>query len=229
MDDNELAPQDHVGLWELAFRENLAFLRTARGISQSELARKLKARGMKFHQQTVQRVEDGTRPVRLNEAYAIAETLGTDLSTMTTPGTPKALALKYGVDGIRRDLTALDQPIEELFGDAERSLMSLLYDIKVRLDEERPPSSLTLWASSWALYGFDVMTTIEDLAIRLRRMEWDDEVVIDTGLDPELVAYMSKFKTETSDALKVAGLYPFGSLPPKTPPEGHDGEHQETS
>ncbi len=45
-------------------------------MSQSELARVLRDAGHPFHQQTVQRVEIGDRPVRLQEAFAIADALG---------------------------------------------------------------------------------------------------------------------------------------------------------
>jgi transcriptional regulator with XRE-family HTH domain len=60
---------------ELNFRTNMKRARESQDVSQTDLARQMKDRGFGFHQQTVQRVESGDRPVRLNEAYAIAEIL----------------------------------------------------------------------------------------------------------------------------------------------------------
>jgi len=58
-------------------------LREARGMTQTDLAKALKAEGLPFHQQTVQRIENGERPIRLNEAHLIARLFEADMETMT--------------------------------------------------------------------------------------------------------------------------------------------------
>lgn len=67
------------------FRENMRREREARGWSQGELAKQLTQAGWAAlgHQTTIGRIENGTRPVKLDESVAIAETFGVDLMTMT--------------------------------------------------------------------------------------------------------------------------------------------------
>ena len=74
--------------WEATFVENMTRARKALGMSQTALAKKLAAQGLPFHQPTVQRIEAGERPVRLNEAVAIAQALFMDdLHEAITPNT----------------------------------------------------------------------------------------------------------------------------------------------
>lgn len=77
--------------WEAAFRHNLIQQRAGAGISQTELAKRLAAKGLPFHQQTIQRIEAGDRPVRLNEAMIISALFNIDLDEMITPTSPEAL------------------------------------------------------------------------------------------------------------------------------------------
>lgn len=70
--------------WESNFRERMEQMRTAAGMTQTDLARVLREQyGLPFHQATIQRIEAGERPVRLNEAHLIAHAFQTDLETMT--------------------------------------------------------------------------------------------------------------------------------------------------
>ena len=50
-------------------------LRKAAGLSQSELAERLNERGEKFHQQTILKVENGTRPLKFTEAITVCDIL----------------------------------------------------------------------------------------------------------------------------------------------------------
>lgn len=71
--------------WEGNFRGRMEAMRTAAGMTQTDLARVLRERyGLPFHQATIQRIEAGERPVRLNEAHLIAHAFQTDLDTMTS-------------------------------------------------------------------------------------------------------------------------------------------------
>lgn len=74
--------------WEATFVENMTRARKALGMSQTALAKKLAARGLPFHQPTIQRIEAGERRVQLNEAVAIAhELLMDDLNSAISPNT----------------------------------------------------------------------------------------------------------------------------------------------
>ncbi len=59
--------------------ENIRRLREARGFSQTELARYL---GESYRQQTVLKVEKGTRPLKLAEAVKIAEVLAVEVKDL---------------------------------------------------------------------------------------------------------------------------------------------------
>jgi transcriptional regulator with XRE-family HTH domain len=70
-------------LSERRFAENLRDWRERRGVSQVKLAQEMAARGWPWRQQTVTRVESGQRMVRLGEALAVAEILGTSVNMLT--------------------------------------------------------------------------------------------------------------------------------------------------
>jgi transcriptional regulator with XRE-family HTH domain len=55
---------------------NLQRFRKATGMSQDGLAHELARRGLPFRQQTILKVEGGARPLKFEEAAAIAEILG---------------------------------------------------------------------------------------------------------------------------------------------------------
>lgn|GEM_PF-4690858 len=76
-------PTTETSDWELRFRSRMRARRDSLKISQTEFARTMKAAGFAWHQQTVQRVEAGERPVRLNEVAEIARLLGTSVSALT--------------------------------------------------------------------------------------------------------------------------------------------------
>ena len=118
--------------WEHTFRINLIYLRQLRGISQTGLAKLVKEEGLPFHQQTVQRIEDGKRPIRLNEAFVIARVLHVDFYQLLSGA---------GVHGVERDveLNAADvaRGLLKLFSDWDAhlgpirdSLMNVLLDVR---------------------------------------------------------------------------------------------------
>ncbi|MEW1807919.1 helix-turn-helix transcriptional regulator [Pseudarthrobacter sp. NPDC080039] len=66
------------------FVETMRHIREIQGLSQGELAARLAEAGWDgFRQTTVSRIEKGERTVRLAEAHAIAQVLGTSLARMT--------------------------------------------------------------------------------------------------------------------------------------------------
>lgn len=79
-------PQDR----EARFRDAMKALREKQGLTQTDVARRLRERGLSFHQSTVAKVETGERPIRLDEAYAIADALGSQVGDMARGGAPAA-------------------------------------------------------------------------------------------------------------------------------------------
>jgi transcriptional regulator with XRE-family HTH domain len=64
--------------WEATFAKALARLRLEHGMSQTELARRSTEAGLPLYQQQIQRIENLSRPVRLNEALLLAQILNGD-------------------------------------------------------------------------------------------------------------------------------------------------------
>lgn len=64
------------------FRVNLRERREELGLSQTDVARRMADSGHNFRQQTVQKIESGTRPVRLDEATDLSEVLASDLTDL---------------------------------------------------------------------------------------------------------------------------------------------------
>lgn len=87
--------------WEATFRETMTALRNGQEMSQTALADRLRARGLTFHQQTVAKIESGERPVRLDEAYLIAEELGASVDRMVRGAVEEVDLLKEGVEDVR--------------------------------------------------------------------------------------------------------------------------------
>ncbi|WP_336698259.1 helix-turn-helix transcriptional regulator [Curtobacterium sp. USHLN213] len=81
-------------------------------LSQAELARLLRAGGLKWSQTTVWLVENGERPLRLSEAMAVASLLGVTVEQLTGDEVDSAgmraaelSMLRYQVDQIRKVLS----------------------------------------------------------------------------------------------------------------------------
>lgn len=66
-------------------------LREEHGTSQAELAKQVSDEGLPFHQPTIQRIETGARPIRLNEAMVLARVLETSLEEMAAPDTAESM------------------------------------------------------------------------------------------------------------------------------------------
>ena len=98
--DEEGAVDNSPPAWEDNFIQRMKELRTAK-MSQTELARQLSRRGLPFHQQTVQRIEKGERPLRLNEALEIAEILGSDPADMARPVTSDEQELQHAIGEVQ--------------------------------------------------------------------------------------------------------------------------------
>lgn len=114
--------------WEDYFRDHLQRMREKSGMTQTDLARLLRDDyGLAFHQQTVQRIESGERPVRLNEAMAVSEVFKQKIGTLVSPPTELTEALhlllqaKQEWRGLYFDLQKREEEVRQLRQMTERA------------------------------------------------------------------------------------------------------------
>ena len=74
--------------WEAAFSSSIEQERKAAQMSQEEFARRLREYGLSFYAHTVEKIESGAQPIRLNEALVISKVLQVELPQVT--GTMRA-------------------------------------------------------------------------------------------------------------------------------------------
>lgn len=74
--------------WEAAFSSSVERARKAAQMSKEEFARRLREYGLSFYAHTVEKIESGAQPIRLNEALVISKVLQVELPQVT--GTMRA-------------------------------------------------------------------------------------------------------------------------------------------
>lgn len=149
--------------WERNFAANVAYLREKSGMTQTDLARKLQQYGLKFHQQTVQRVEARERPVRLDEANLIARVFDVDLQSLTSSLKSNDQDLRLTIDRNRRAVSRVYENVsEELFeflGLFEEQVAGLMdRDFK----EGKVLTHVEVWALEWCLRTREVVAHLID-------------------------------------------------------------------
>jgi transcriptional regulator with XRE-family HTH domain len=110
---------------------NIQLLRKARGMSQADLARELTARGYSFQHQGVLKLEGGARPLRFEEAFALAEILGVTPDQLADRPAGAAAAAKQLLQ-VHTNIADVEQRIAELQHDLEH-LASVKADAERRL------------------------------------------------------------------------------------------------
>lgn len=116
---------------EAVFAGSVRRRREDKGWTQTDLAREMKKQGFSFHQQTIQRIEDGKRPVRLDEAYALAELLGSKIDFMSESmeGWRKreVFNLVWGVVTLPSNV---NKGVDEMFNDASDMAEHVGYELE---------------------------------------------------------------------------------------------------
>lgn len=129
------------------FAQNLKRSRVARGWTQTDLAREMKERGFAFHQQTIQRIEDQLRPVRLDEAYAFSEILEQTVDQMSwDQATLRNQELRDLMFGASRLTTATLQASDRWFQESSSFASHLAHLVSEDPDSERLPIGIALLA-----------------------------------------------------------------------------------
>ncbi|MFI0484859.1 helix-turn-helix transcriptional regulator [Actinomadura sp. 9N215] len=157
--------------WERNFATQMQRLREARKMTQTDLAKELQRFGLRFHQQTVQRVEAGERPVRLNEAYVIAQIFDVDLRSMTMSGSPADRDMLYAVDRLRRGSGGTAQAITEVLWEWIEDVESLGLAVSERLQiSPDKPDEIARWGLAWVwkvLWTHEGFTNVMENLIQL--------------------------------------------------------------
>lgn len=90
-EDGEGEPQVRAGTVDAWLAENIRDTRTRAGMSQGELARRMKELGWPWSQQSVARTEDGRRKVGAGEVAAVARILEVTVDRLLMPGRQASL------------------------------------------------------------------------------------------------------------------------------------------
>jgi transcriptional regulator with XRE-family HTH domain len=94
---------------------NLQHLRKAASMSQADLAHELTVAGFPFTQQTLVRVESGSRPLKFEEAIAISELLGINPAALHEQySESQAAAASMRLQSALADIARIDRQIVEL-------------------------------------------------------------------------------------------------------------------
>jgi transcriptional regulator with XRE-family HTH domain len=128
-----VSPQSEPTDFNQRVAANIRRFRKAAAMSQAELAHELTAHGFSWVQQTVVRVENGSQPLKLEEAVAVGKALGVDVSVLSQSAENEEIAaavadLRAAIEGLthsRRRIADLEEEVrhfEGLRGEAERRL-----------------------------------------------------------------------------------------------------------
>jgi transcriptional regulator with XRE-family HTH domain len=183
--------------WEMTFVENMRMLRERRGMSQTEFAKRANEHGLAFHQPTVQRIENGQRPLKLTESLVIAGLLGSTLEQMMND---TSLPFAYSMLTEHSSWKELEGSIERLR--SERGVRHKMEVIQEDLDDYRAAAErfkeptdpavieraeFVLERLGWIQEALDrAMTSVEDIAAELAELPplpasahggtpWDDD------------------------------------------------------
>lgn len=184
--------------WEYNFRVNMARIREMSGVSQTGLAKELRAAGLPFHQQTIQRIEKGGksgRPVRLNEAFVIAQVLGVELDTLLQPAksSKPELGVSLYADRIQRESYLMGESLTEQFVEWNHHVRALLSEVREPIleavrREDVAPNEVTLWC--WAVAvrliksAEDIINWIGLINYELCLDDLPSRPPLTTGVDP---------------------------------------------
>jgi transcriptional regulator with XRE-family HTH domain len=117
--------------------QNLKRYRQISGLTQTELAQRMTDRGYPFVQQTMLKVENGSRPIKLEEALAFAQALHVSLELLWSQGSELETAQAEHLEAVRAFLVAQQRlaEAEKVFA-AERESFSHVVD-RTRESAER--------------------------------------------------------------------------------------------
>lgn len=102
MPTNEPAPRPATP--QEIYGKNLRIAREARGMSQADLVEELSRHGINLHRQTIHKIEHADRPLKLDEAVAIANAMNSDMDWMLhSPSDFRVFELVTAIDEKRHE------------------------------------------------------------------------------------------------------------------------------
>lgn len=166
------------------FAENFRKRRELLRLSQTDVAEKMTERGFAFHQQTVAKIERGTRRVGIGEATELANILDLDISALLMP-TDVAMTERH-LYGDRKKIEKLYEQIIETSIEVIRHQFRLQGSI--RRAEKFTQHARIRRAISYASRALDMtpdralMKAVENLANDAMRKADESDDIIDKGL-----------------------------------------------
>ena len=88
-------------------------LRIARGWSQEEVARQMKAYGYDFHQTMIAKIEAAQRPIRVRELADLAALFGMEVHELIYPPAGSLKEVTSEIETLTDHLQTVDQNVEE--------------------------------------------------------------------------------------------------------------------
>lgn len=113
----------------------------AQGLSQAEFAALLSTHGEQMHQQTVQKIEKGTRPLKFAEALRVAAALKISVDDLVVGDTTADFVATQV-----RNMSAVVSLVQELDDLAARfadTLLQIAIDLAVELERQPGPTDMT--------------------------------------------------------------------------------------
>lgn len=159
--------------------ETLIDLREERGWSQSELARRMVEAGWpKYTQMSVSRTEKGERPIRLNEAEALANVFGVEMYELWLPQKLRRYSIATQ-DLVQRQEKLLKDVVQFLKQQRELALVADAADL----------------ADTEISYAFAVLSETPEVIVRKARAS-------EKGASPADISYSERYKPGLQQAIE---------------------------
>lgn len=175
-----MAHDDYADYWDKAFIAGVKRERLAQGMSQSDLAEKMSELGYKFHQTTVNKIENGERKVTASEAYGIAEVFDVAIEYLfdweAAHSTPEARLklIATQADSMLQSLLKLDEEARRLRIIHAAFVETLEYarDGGIRYPKNAIHREADLAEHYWPLISLSIQ---DEVLWRLREEVWQGE------------------------------------------------------
>lgn len=187
--------------WERNFREQMRRRREAAKESQSAFAKRIAATGLPFHQPTVQRIEDGERPVRLDEAHVIAEALGTTVGAMVASSSDTRVDASIAVDHFIRYAEDVHDTTFNSHIATEDQWGQLVETLNEALDRSGPiPSPVACWLGAWVAKGLELRSALEQVVDVAGSFDtdWDESYAL-AGAHPDVFTDIARTRIEDDE------------------------------
>jgi transcriptional regulator with XRE-family HTH domain len=129
---------------------NVQRFRLARGMSQADLAEAMTESGERVHQQTVLKIEKGTRPLKYAEAACLSNVLRVPMSAFLER--PERAQAEANFVGLTYRLMNLEKDLAEFTAHLASVLIRLATEIAVnnaRIPADQAPEATVMIAEAW--------------------------------------------------------------------------------